>query len=183
MQEVEEALRASEAEINDARTAEITATTTSSVAAIQNIRLNGRLVYYLIDTERTARAELECVVGDGTKEIREKREKRLNRLANQIAQVERQIEYQTRYALGLISTLAGQSAESVNQSVARNRASFERDGLEVFSKAWELFGLALEETRKTPSADLTSQFQFQFDDVGNSRAQLRSRGPKQVDCN
>jgi hypothetical protein len=183
LQEVEEALRASEAQINEARKAEIGAMVTSAVAGIQNIRLNGRLVYYLMDTERTARAELTtCVVGDGTEEIREKRIKQLDRLANQIAQVERQIEYQTRYALGLISALAEQRAQIVDDSVARNRASFERDGLDVFSKAWDLFGLALEETRGRPSVDLTSEFQLQFDDAGRSRAQLKKRGLKKIDC-
>lgn len=183
LQEVEEALRASEAQINDAQEAEVRATITSAVAAIQNIRLNGRLVYYLLDTERTARAKLNtCVVGEGTEKIRESREKQLDRLAGQIAQVERQIEYQTRYSLGLISTLAEQDIQVVDDSVARNRASFERDGLDVFSKAWDLFDLALGETRTRPSADLTADFRLQFDDAGKSRAALKARGPKRVDC-
>ena len=184
LQEVEEALRASEAQINEAQEAEIRAMITSAVAAIQNIRLNGRLVYYLMDTERTARAELTtCVVGGGTEKIREKRVKQLNRLAGQIAQVERQIEYQTRYSLGLISTLAEQELQVVDDSVVLNRASFRRDGLEVFSKAWNLFYLALRETRARPSTDLTAEFQLQFDDAGKSRALLKARDLKKIECN
>jgi hypothetical protein len=176
---VEDALRASEAAINSAELAKTEATVGSAVSTIQNIRLNGRLVYTMLDQERDARASLQCIK---VKSEIEKRKKVLDNLAVEINKIERQIDYQTRYALGLIATLARSRNSEVDEAVFRIRESFERERLDVFFKAWDYFGQALQEVRKNPSGDYSNRFAMMFDDARENRIQFKNRADKKIDC-
>lgn len=176
---LEDAFRASEAAINVAEVEKAKATTTSAVATIQNIRLNGRLVYTMLDEEQKVRASLACIVD---KSKVQKRRQAIDALAREIGRIEDQIAYQTRYALRLIGELTEGNREEIDEVVERVRESFTRDKLSVFDKAWEYFALALDELRESPSTDLTARFSAVFDDVRERREILKSRSGKVIDC-
>lgn len=175
---VEEALRASEAEINQAQMKSIEATVTNAVTTIQNIRLNGRLIYSMMDQMRDARASLPCAVPAKRKTT----QAGLDALSKAIAQLEGQVGYQTRHALSLVNELTAGEKGDVNGAVKRVREGFKRDQLTAYDKAWAFFDEALAAVRQNPSADRSQEFRGVFDDVWRQREELSQRAPKKVDC-
>jgi len=175
---IEEVLRASEAEINEAQIQRLEATVTNAVTTIQNIRLNGRLIYSMLDQMRDARASLACAVPSKRRETQSS----LNALARAIAQLEGQINYQTRHALALVQELIEGNQSDLQASVGRVRQEFERDELAAYDKAWAYFDEALEAVQNNPSADRTEKFRRVFDDVWRQREELAQRPPKRIDC-
>ncbi|NKN31678.1 SUMF1/EgtB/PvdO family nonheme iron enzyme [Marichromatium bheemlicum] len=176
---VEEALRASESAINTAEQDKLEARVTSAVATIQNVRLNGRLLYTMLDKERDSRASLACLDDDGA--VRRLRAT-LDGLAREIAKIERQVDYQVSHALVLLQGLAEGDRGRADAAVARVRERFARDRLDVFERAWEAFDLALGEVRERPSQDLVGRFTPVFDDVRERRRQLVARPLRRLDC-
>lgn len=176
---VEEALRASEAAINDAERDKRRATVTSGVATIHGIRLNGRLVYTMINEDRERRRNLECVFVETE---RAQRLERLDALVRQIDDMERQIAYQARYVQSLIATLLEADIAETDAAVAFVREGFRRDGLTSLDKAWDYFDMALAQKRAAPSMDMAAKFEAIFDDVASARAVLRSRPMPALNC-
>jgi hypothetical protein len=176
---IEEALSASEAAVNAAEEERIAATVLAAVNTIQNVRLNGRIAVTYVSKERDNLAQLSCL--EGTREGRE-RKALVTRLRQQTDAVERQIDFQVRYALGLLEELARDEPTVVADKIQQTMDRFERDGLAVFDKAWELFETSYARVDAAPEVDFSKQMVALFDDVREFRRNLRSRPLPNVPC-
>jgi len=176
---VEEALHASEAAINEAQRDKNRATVSSAVATIHGIRLNGRLVYTMINEDRERRRNLECVRVESE---RASRLARLDALAHQIGEMERQIAYQARHVRALLDQLTAGEASEVDAAIHEVRERQQRDGLSSMEKAWEYLEVAFEETRASPSVDLSARFEALFDDAAPARERLKTREVPPLNC-
>lgn len=165
--EIERALEASEAAINEAAQAELVAKARSAAVGVQNIRANSRLAFTILLRREeilqdiavlpegsTERAELSTIVGRLTE----------NTLAN-IAQ----IEFQARYVVALVRELARATTGDADAAIERVREDFRSEGLEIYETIWPMLDDLLDELREDPSKDLLDAYTVRFDDLYERR--------------
>jgi formylglycine-generating enzyme required for sulfatase activity len=178
LQRVEIALEQSEAAINEARRAELTAEIRTAATAILNIRVNGVVGVVILQQLPDLRAALASHQEANDHAEGQRRREAIATLERELNARLAMIDSQTRTVLSLIRSIAAEPGDLADDVLREVKAAVAAEGLWLYAeRAWPLFDQILADYRRDPTADLFETYVPLLDSARATRTALRRQLP------
>lgn len=178
LQRVEIALEQSEAAINEARRAELAAMIRTAATAILNIRVNGVMGVVILQQLPELRVLLAAHQEASEHSQGQVRRDAIITLERELNARLAMIDSQTRTVLLLVSHVAAERHDLVDDVLREVKGAIEAEGLWLYAeRAWPLFDEILSDYRRDPAADLFATYLPLLDSARATRDALRRQNP------